>query len=113
MTATSQTAHAPGTLIACPCCGRTVKITKTGKIARHGFNSDRGFQSSHGMMRAQCQGSNARPDRALAKALEIAQYYLDSEIAHCERHGLPAGSSYMKDREAEVTYWTKRIAAAA
>lgn len=71
---TAPANYAPGTKVPCPCCGKAVKITAKGEIARHGYKTAGGLYN-YGATCTATGSTNAREAltamRAqLVKALE-------------------------------------------
>lgn len=84
---------------ACPVCGRTVKITKTGKVARHGFGSRDGRgRSRNSLMASTCYGGGVKPEASLQKAVDIVTYYIDCYTEEGNEQPMLAGP-LMKQRD--------------
>tara|TARA_R110000796_G_scaffold252214_1_gene385636 strand:+ start:116 stop:385 length:270 start_codon:yes stop_codon:yes gene_type:complete len=80
----------------CPICNRTVKITKTGKVARHGHgHSDGGFLRNLG---GRCVAGGGMPSEAGARLLKVADYYLSQDDG-----ALPAYTNSLEQARAKAT----------
>jgi hypothetical protein len=59
----------------CPVCGRRVKLTPKGRLHKHGFAGRRRCLDS------KCYGSSAEPEKALARAVAILDYYIEAAVS--------------------------------
>lgn len=84
--------------ITCPCCGRAVKLMKSGHIRRHGYQGGRGSGPT-------CPGYGWEPELALEGAIAEAARRVEELLAEASE----SESHIAKHREREAAAWQREL----